>query len=148
MTVRPSRARRGAAALALLALTAATAACSAESGAAAVVDGEPIPAEDVQVAADQLEPYLEGATPASVLVILVADPVVQQVAAERGVSVSTQQAERLLSDLASESGQVPDFGEASVAVARFSLLQDALGQLPDAEAVQSVVVERLQDLDV
>ena len=149
MTVRSPRVRRRTAAAALVALAAGlTGACSAQSGAAAVVDGEPIPAEEVQLAADELGPYLDGATPSSVLVVLVAEPVVEQVAAERGVSVSTQQAEQLLTNLASESGAPAEFGEASVAVARFSLLQDALNQLPDAQDVQSEVLARLQDLDI
>jgi hypothetical protein len=141
--------RRRTLGLAVLLLGAgATAACSAQAGAAAVVEGDPIPVEDVQSAADQLAPYLDGASPASVLLVLVAEPTVQRIAAENGVAVSDQEAEQLLTDLASDAPDAPEFSPASVAVARFSLLQQALSQLPDAEAVQEDVLARLEDLDV
>lgn len=149
MTVRSSRVRRRTAALALLVLGAgATAACSAESGAAAVVDGRAIGVEEVQTASAELSPYVEGVTPSGVVLYLVAQPTVEAVAAENGVSVSTQEAERLLADLASGAGAAPDFGPASVEVARFSLLQRGIGELPDAQGVQSEILERLEALDV
>jgi hypothetical protein len=149
VTVRSSRVRRRALAVTVLVLAAgATAACSPEAGAAAVVEGDPIPVEDVQAAADQLAPYLQGATPSGVLLVLVAEPTVAQIAAENGVAVSQQQAERLLTDLASDSPDAPEFSDASVAVARFSLLQQELGELPDPQAVQDDILARLQDLDI
>ncbi len=152
MTVRSSVDRRRALAVTMLLLaTGVTAACSPEAGAAAVVDGDPIPIEDVQVAAQQLAPYLDGATPSGVLLVLVAEPTVARIAAENGVAVSEQQAERLLTDLASGASGAsgtPEFGAASVAVARFSLLQQELGGLPDADAVQDDILARLQDLDI
>jgi hypothetical protein len=149
VTVRSSVGRRRALGVTMLLLAAGgTAACSAQAGAAAVVEGEAIPVEDVQHAVDQLAPYLQGATPAGVLLVLVAEPTVDRIAAENGVAVSDQQAEQLLTDLASDTPDAPDFGPASVTVARFSLLQQALSQLPDAAAVQDDVLARLQDLDV
>jgi hypothetical protein len=132
----------------LLLAVGATAACSAETGAAAVVEGDPIPVEEVQRATAQLAPYLDGATPASVLLVLVAEPTVERIAAENGVAVSEQQARQLLDDLASETPDAPEFSPSSVAVARFSLLQQALGQLPDAGAVQEEVLAQLEALDV
>jgi hypothetical protein len=148
VTVRSSGGRRRALAVTMLLVAGATAACSAQAGAAAVVEGEPIPVEDVQGAVDQLGPYLDGATPASVLLVLVAEPTVGRIAAENGVAVSEQQAQKLLTDLSSDAPDAPDFSAASVAVARFSLLQQALNQLPDADAVQQEVLTRLEDLDV
>jgi hypothetical protein len=149
VTVRSPRGRRRALGVTMLVLAAgATAACSAQAGAAAVVEGDPIPVEDVQRATDQLAPYLGGATPASVLVVLVAEPTVQRVAAENGVAVSDQQARQLLTELTSDAPDAPEFGPASVTVARFSLLQQALGELPDAAAVQDDVLAALEDLDV
>jgi hypothetical protein len=149
VTVRSSVGRRKALGVTMLLLAAGgTAACSAQAGAAAVVEGEPIAVEDVQRAAEQLAPYLDGATPASVLLVLVAEPTVQRIAAENGVAVSDQEAEQLLTELASDTPGAPEFGPASVAVARFSLLQQGLSQLPDGAAVQEDVLARLQDLDV
>ena len=144
MTVGTSVVRRGVAGALVLLTLGTTAACSAESGAAAIVEGDRIPVDAVQSAAQELAPYLQGASPASVLVVLVAEPTVQGVAAENGVAVSTQQARGLLPDLASQSedpGQ--EFSDASVTVARFSLLQQALNELPDAAAVQEEVQSRL-----
>ena len=150
MTLRTSVGRRGAAGLALLVLTAGgTAACSAQSGAAAVLDDGTISVGEVQSATQELGPYLEGATPASVLAVLVAEPTFAGVAAENGVAVSTQEARRLLTDLASgQPGASTEFSDASVTVARFTLLQQALQELPDADAVQQDVQERLEGLDV
>jgi hypothetical protein len=149
VTVRSSVVRRRAVGCAVLLLGAvATSACSSEGGAAAVVDGRTIPIADLQSATEELGPYLDGATPASILLVLVAEPTVEAVAAENGVAVSQQQAEAQLAALTSDAPDTADFGPAAVTVAHFSLLQQQLNQLPDATAVQDDVLSRLQDLDI
>jgi hypothetical protein len=149
VTVRSSVVRRRALGLVVLLLGAVTTAgCSPEAGAAAVVEGRAIPDADLQAAAAQLGPYLDGATPSSLLLVLVAEPTVEQVAAEKGVAVSDQQARAQLTALVGDAPDAPDFGPEAVAVAQFSLLQQQLNQLPDAAAVQDDILARLQDLDV
>ncbi|GAA2726867.1 hypothetical protein [Cellulomonas aerilata] len=149
MTVRSSLVRRRAMGLTVLLLgAAATTACSPGGGAAAVVDGRAVPVADLQAAAGELGPYLDGATPSSLLLVLVAEPTVTEVAAENGVAVSEQEAEQQLAAVVADDPEAPDFGPAAVTVARFSLLQQELGQLPDAEEVQADILSRLRDLDI
>lgn len=155
VTVRSAVGRRTAAgALALTALAAGG--CSGQPGAAAVVEGETIEVADLHAATEELGPYLQDASPASILVILIAAPTFDQVATENGVAVSTQQAQSLLDGLSTQAaaaggapaGAPAEFSDASVAVARFTLLQQSLQALPDAEQVFAGVTERLADLDV
>jgi hypothetical protein len=148
VTVRSSVGRRAVSgALALAAL--AVGGCSAQSGAAAVVDGRPISIADLHAATDQLAPFLQDATPAGVLVVLIAEPTFQRVATEHGAGVSTQQAQALLDDLAAQGeGEAPEFSDSALAVARFTLLQQGLQQLPDGQDVIAQVSEELAELDV
>ncbi len=147
MTVRSSVGRRLAGALALTAL--AVSGCTAESGAAAVVEGEPIPVADVHAATDQLRPYLRDITPAGVLVVLIAEPAFQRAAEANGFGVSTQQTQDLLDQLASGGeGPAPEFGDAARTVARFTLLQQGLRDLPEGQQVLRDVTAELDELDV
>jgi hypothetical protein len=153
-------ARREAVAVALAAL--ALAGCSAESGAAAVVDGTAIPVADVHTAAAELGRHLpEPPSPSSVLAVLVAEPTVVRVAGEHGVVASDQQVQELLDQISQprEQGQgdseaapsdepATEFSEPSAAVARFSILEDGLQALPDAQQVQAELIAELDALDV
>ncbi|WNB85067.1 hypothetical protein [Cellulomonas sp. ATA003] len=139
-----------------LALTAlAAGGCSAQQpGAAAVVEGETIEVSELHAATEELAPYLQDASPAAILVILIAEPTFDRIATENGVAVSTQQAQSLLDGLAAggdgagPAGATTEFSDASLAVARFTLLQQSLQALPDAESVLAGVTERLAELDV
>jgi hypothetical protein len=148
VTVRSSAVRRGLAGL--LAVSAlAAGGCSAQSGAAAVVEGRAISVADVHAATEELRPFLQDATPASILVVLIAEPTFQRAAAAAGVGVSQQEARSLLEQLASDApGAAPQFGDASLAVARFTLLQQGLQELPDAQGVLGGISEELTELDV
>ena len=153
---RLGRVRPGAVAAALAVL--ALAGCSAESGAAAVVDGRVIPVADVHTATAELRPYLDEPSPASILAVLVAEPTMARVAGEHGVAVSPQQVRDLLAQASSApaaeglraAAPPPEggFSDPSVTVARFTLLQNGLRGLPDAQGVQADLLAELDRLDV
>ena len=153
MTVGSWRVRTRLAAVATVALV-GVAGCSAQSGAAAVVEGEAISIADVHAATEQLGPYLQDASPSAVLLLLMAKPTFEEVAAENGVGVSDQEAQAVLDGLAeggdgaAPGGRTPEFGEAAVDVARFTLLQRKLQELPDGPALLEEVSTRLAELDV
>ena len=130
----------------------ALAGCSATSGAAAVVEGEAISVAEVHEATRQLGPYLQDASPSSVLLLLLAEPTFERVAAENGLGVSDSEARAVLDQLAAgagdASGGTTEFGPGAVSVARFTLLQQRLQELPDGAAVLEEVSAELADLDV
>jgi hypothetical protein len=136
-----------------VALTAvAVAGCSATSGAAAVVEGEAISVAEVHRATEELGPYLQDASPSAVLLLLMAEPTFERVARENGLGVSEQEARDVLDQIAAggaaEGVAAPEFGEGSLTVARFTLLQQRLQGLPDAAAVLEEVTTDLAELDV
>ncbi len=166
MTVGSWRVRARVAAAVVVA-AAGLAGCSAQSGAAAVVDGDrTVSVADVHAATEELTPYLQDASPASVLLLLVAEPVFERVAAANGIGVSDQEARAVLDQLAApqepaegEDGaeepatpdgatQPPEFGPASLSVARLTLLQRRLGEHPDGQALLEQVTTDLSALDV
>jgi len=136
---------------------AGVAGCSAQSGAAAVVEGEAIPVSAVHEATEQLSPYLQDLTPSTVLLLLMAEPTFERVAGENGIAVSEQEARDVLETVAGggeqaeggeAAGPVPEFGPASVSVARFTLLQQGLGDLPNGPQLLEQVSAELADLDI
>ena len=157
---RRGRAPRQVGAVALAAL--ALGGCSAESGDAAVVDGRAIPVSDVHTATAELRPYLDEPSPSSILAVLVAEPTVARIAGEHGVAVSQQQVRDLLaraSEAVAAQGEggaedapadapAAEFSDPSLTVARFTLLQDGLRALPDAQQVQTQLFDELDALDV
>ncbi len=164
MTVGSWRVRARVAAAVVLAVSGA-AGCSTQSGAAAVVEGRSIPVADVHAATEQLSPYLQNATPSGVLVLLVAEPVFERVATAHGIGVSDQEAQEVLDQLAAPpdpaageegqepapadgAGEQPEFGAASLDVARLTLLQRKLGEHPDGQALLDEVTAELAALDV
>ena len=87
---------RAAGVLVALVTTAGLAGCAGQPGAAAVVDGTPIPTADVQAALTELSPYYQGATTTNLLAVLVQEPTVVELAEEKGVGVSDEDAQALL----------------------------------------------------
>lgn len=131
----------------------AVAGCSAQSGAAAVVEGRTIPIDEVHRATEELAPYLQDASPSSVLMLLVAEPVFDRVARENGVGVSEQEARDVLEQVAAgaegeDAGPTPEFGPGAVTVARFTLLQQRLQERPDGAELLERVTTELEGLDV
>ena len=127
--------------------------CSGQTGAAAVVEGEAIPVGDLHEVTRELGPFLQDGSPSGVLLLLVAQPVFERVAAEYGLGVSDAEARAALAGVA---GTAPDaagedgveFGDASLRVARLTILQQRLQQLPDAEPAIRELSDQLANLDV
>ncbi|WP_028047342.1 hypothetical protein [Cellulomonas sp. URHE0023] len=137
---------------ALMALVTATvlSACAGQPGAAAVVDGTGIPASDVQVVLDELGPYVQGASPAAILGVLVIEPTVTEMAAEAGVAASDEDAEAFLDQVVQQTtpDAHPTFSPASLAIARYFAAVTNLASLSSQEQVTADITERVADLDV
>ncbi|WP_421732531.1 hypothetical protein [Cellulomonas sp.] len=141
---------RAAGVLVALTTTAGLAGCAGQPGAAAVVDGTAIPTADVRAALDELEPWFEGVTTTNVLAVLVQEPTVVELAAEKGVGVSDEDAEELLDQVVQQKvqGATATFTDPSLAVARYSIAYTNLQGLPEAEAIGEEIDARLRELDV
>jgi len=146
---RSARPRRAVVAASALAVASLLGACSGQPGAAAVVDGEEISAAALQDAVTEVGPFLQGATPITVLTVLVQTPAVDRVAAENGVAASDADADALLSDIAAQAGMTDlSFGDGARAVARYSLEINALQSLPNAGDVLAQLTEEVASSDV
>ena len=141
---------RAAGVLVALATTAGLAGCAGQPGAAAVVDGTVITASDVQAALTELSPYYQGATTTNLLAVLVQEPTVVELAEEKGVGVSDEDAQALLDQVVQQKveGGTATFTEPSLAVARYSIAYSNLEGLPDAAAMGDEIDSRLRDLDI
>lgn len=140
-------------ATAVLAGGALLAGCSGHPGAAAVVDGRTISADELATASEQLLPIFRGAATQDLLGVLITEPYATAVAADRGVGVSDEQARELLRTvtaqaLGEEAAADAEFGEGALAVARYSLAATALQDLPDAQAAAEDFQERVDAADV
>ncbi|QGQ20143.1 hypothetical protein GC089_14165 [Cellulomonas sp. JZ18] len=127
-------------------------ACSGHPGAAAVVDGEPLGTDVLTTAYEELSPVFPGVTTADLLTILVTEPLLSDVAAERGLGVSDEQARTFLEEAATQqlgeaAGDVR-FGDAAVAVARYSLAAQGLQGAQDAQAAADEFRQRVLDADI
>jgi len=141
---------RAAGALVALATTAGLAGCAGQPGAAAVVDGTAIPTSDVSAALAELEPWFQGVTTTNVLAVLVQEPTVVALAAEKGVGVSDEDAEALLDEVVQQKvqGATATFTDPSLAVARYSIAYTNLQGLPEDAGIGEEIDARLRDLDV
>jgi hypothetical protein len=141
---------RAAGVLVALATTAGLAGCSGQPGAAAVVDGTAIPTADVRAALEELAPYFQGVTTTNVLAVLVQEPTVVGLAAEKGVGVSDEDAEALLDQVVQQKvkGATATFTEPSLAVARYSIAYTNLQGLPEDAGIGDEIDARLRKLDV
>jgi len=136
--------------LVALATTVTLAGCAGQPGAAAVVDGTAIPTSDVQAALTELAPYFQGVTTTNVLAVLVQAPTVVELAEEKGVGVSDEDAQALLDSVVQQKvkGATADFTAPSLAVAKYSIAYTNLQGLPDASDVGKEIDTRLRKLDV
>ncbi|WP_456844513.1 hypothetical protein [Cellulomonas sp. P5_C6] len=136
--------------LVALATAATLAGCSGRPGAAAVVDGTAIPTSDVRAALTELAPYFEGVTTENVLAVLVQEPTVVELADEKGVGVSDEDAQALLDSVVQQKvkGATADFTAPSLAVAKYSIAYTNLQGLADAKEVGTEIDKRLRALDV
>ncbi|WP_456787937.1 hypothetical protein [Cellulomonas sp. P5_C5] len=136
--------------LVALTTTAGLVGCTGQPGAAAVVDGTAIPTADVEAALTELSPYYSGATTTNLLAILVQEPTVVDLAEEKGVGVSDEDAQALLDQVVQQKveGGTATFTEPSLAVARYSIAYTNLEGLPDAAEMGEEIDARLRDLDI
>jgi hypothetical protein len=141
---------RAAGVLVALTTTAGLAGCAGQPGAAAVVDGTAIPTSDVSAALDELEPWFQGVTTTNVLAVLVQEPTIVELAAEKGVGVSDEDAEALLDQVVQQKvqGATATFTDPSLAVARYSIAYTNLQGLPESDGIGEEIDARLRALDV
>lgn len=134
----------------LAALTVGLTGCVGQPGAAAVVDGTAIPTSDVEAALTELLPWFQGVTTTNVLSVLIQEPTVVDLAEEKGVGVSDEEAQALLDQVVKQ--KAPDatatFTEPSLAVARYSIAYSNLEEVPDASEVGEEIDTRLRALDI
>lgn len=143
---------RAAGVLVALTTTVGLAGCTGQPGAAAVVDGTAIPTADVSAALTELAPYFDGVSTTNVLAVLVQEPTVVELAEEKGVGVSEQDAHDLLDQVVAQKDPAATptatFTEPALAVARYSIAITNLQGLPDAGEVGEEIETRLRALDV
>ncbi|GEA82347.1 hypothetical protein CUD01_27910 [Cellulomonas uda] len=124
-------------------------ACSGTPGAAAVVDGHVITAQEVRSATDQLTELGQQFDVPTVLSILIQEPTMTRFAADEGVAVSDEDAAGLLDQVSQSVGiDVGEYSDATLAIARYSLASGNLQDAGDLEALGQQVAERLDALDV
>ncbi|WP_028050867.1 hypothetical protein [Cellulomonas sp. URHD0024] len=134
----------------VLATAAVLAGCAGQPGAAAVVDGTPIPTSDLQTALDEIKPYVPGATPSAVLGALVVEPTVSAMAAEAGVGGSDEDAKAYLDAVVKNVSPEahPTFSPASIAIGRYFVAFTNLSNLSNQNVVSDDITKRIADLDV
>ncbi len=96
----------GAAAVAL-GLAGLLAGCSSHPGAAAVVDGRAIPASDVVTVVDELKPAVPTISSTLVLDTLIQEPTLVQLASDKGMGVSPDDAKAALDSFFTSNGLTP-----------------------------------------
>ncbi|GEL98112.1 hypothetical protein [Cellulomonas terrae] len=130
--------------------TVGLAGCAGQPGAAAVVDGTAIPTSDVEAALSELLPWFQGVTTTNVLSVLVQEPTVVELAEEKGVGVSDEDARTLLDEVVKQKS--PDatatFTEPALAVARYSIAYSNLEDLANPSEIGEEIDTRLRALDI
>lgn len=130
--------------------TVGLAGCAGQPGAAAVVDGTAIPTSDVEAALTELLPWFQGVTTTNVLSVLVQEPTVVELAEEKGVGVSDEDAQALLDQVVKQKSAdaTATFTEPSLAVARYSIAYSNLEDLANASEIGEEIDTRLRALDI
>lgn len=125
--------------------------CTAQTGAAAVVDGDPISTATLDRTTRELN-ELFTVDSRGVLTMLIISPAYLDAAAEHGVAKSRDEARSYLdevqaADPASEV-DVAAFSDATLDIVRFDMAVRELSQLPTAQEIGAQVQERIGGLDV
>jgi hypothetical protein len=125
-------------------------ACSGRPGAAAVVDGRTISVSDLHTVMTELGPYFQDSSTSGVLEAIVQERPMIDVAAEKGVGASDEDAQKLLDQIAQQAGAAttPTFSPASVEVARASVSLSNLQGLSDSDEALAELSKRIGALDV
>lgn len=125
-------------------------ACSGRPGAAAVVDGRTISTSELHTVITELGPYFQDSSTNGVLEAMVEERPMIDLAAEKGVGASDEDAQKLLDQVAKQAGTAgtPTFSPASVEVARASASLSNLQNLSDADAAMAELTKRIAAQDV
>lgn len=120
-------------------------ACSGRPGAAAVVDGRTISTSELHTVLTELGPYFQDRSTNGVLQAMVQERPMIDLAAEKGVGASDEDAQKLLDQVAQQAGTpgTPTFSPASVEVARASASLSNLQSLSDADAALAELTQRI-----
>ena len=92
---------------AVLALAGLVSGCSSRPGAAAVVDGRAIPASDIVTVVDELKPAVPTISSALVLNTLIQEPTLVQLASDKGMGVSPDDAKAALDSFFTTNNLTP-----------------------------------------
>lgn len=136
--------------LVLVAGVLAGCATAARPGTAAVVDGHDIPASEVSDAMSQLAPLFNGATPQLILQVLIDEPTLTQLAADKGVGVNDGEASQFLAQSFQSAGaKAPaHYSAGAMSIARYQLAATNVQGLSDSAAAVSELQKRLAALQV
>lgn len=124
--------------------------CTAEHGAAAVVDGTPIPVSTVDRATRELNQVFM-VDPRGIVTLLVVAPSYFAEARALGVAVSHDEARDYVAQVASDSGADVDPGEMSEAaldILSLALSEQRMAQLPEGPAAFARIHAEIAELDI
>lgn len=122
----------------------------ARPGTAAVVDGRTIPASEVSDAMTQLSPLFNGATPQLILQVLIDEPTLTKLAADKGVGINDDEANQFLAQSFKSAG-VPapaHYSAGAMSIARYQLAANNVQGLSDSASAVADLQKRLQALKV
>lgn len=136
--------------LALVAGVLAGCADGARPGTAAVVDGRTIPASEVSDAMSQLAPLFNGATPELILQVLIDEPTLTQLAADKGVGINDGEASQFLAQSFQSAGVAAPahYSTGSMSIARYQIAASKVQALPDSAGAVADLQKRITALKV
>lgn len=145
------RARRGLAVVGVALAAALTmAGCSAHPGVAAVVGDRTITQDELARTQREVGTLLNDSTPRAILTLLVETPVFVDAASAQGIGVSTDDATKVLDQVAGTAGLTkPDeWGSGSLDIARFTIAIEGLQKADGGAALLDGLKADVAKLDV
>lgn len=136
--------------LALVAGVLAGCADGARPGTAAVVDGRTIPASEVSDAISQLGPLFNGATPELILQVLIDEPTLTQLAADKGVGINDDEARQFLAQSFQGAGVAAPahYSAGALSIARYQIAASKVQALPDSAGAVADLQKRITAMKV
>ena len=122
----------------------------ARPGTAAVVDGRTIPATEVSDAMSQLGPLFNGATPQLILQVLIDEPTLTQLAADKGVGTNDGEATQFLAQSFQSAGIATPahYTAGAMSIARYQVAANNVQGLADSATAVADLQKRLAVLKV
>lgn len=122
----------------------------ARPGTAAVVDGRTIPASEVSDAMSQLAPLFNGATPQLILQVLVDEPTLTKLAADKGAGINDGEATQFLAKSFQSAGIAAPahYSAGAMSIARYQLAANNVQGLSDSASAVAELQKRLAALKV